>query len=96
MQKLQAKSKEKKYVFENITPNTRETNAVSMLPQNTERKSALTTNSPSKTRLLKKEYLHIKPLAWMPTQFVEHKRQKTKKKPLLSLLENFRGPPLAC
>ena len=37
MQKLQAKSKEKKYLFENITPNTRETNAVSMLPQNTKK-----------------------------------------------------------
>ena len=43
------------------------------------KKSALRTNSPLKTRLLKKEYLHIKPLGWIPTQFVEHKRRKTKK-----------------
>ena len=33
-----------------------------MVPQNTEKKSALRTNSPLKTRLLKEEYLHIKPL----------------------------------
>ena len=42
-------------------------------PSKHRKKSALRTNSPLKTRLLKKEYLHIKPLGWIPTQFVEHK-----------------------
>ena len=81
MQKLDAKRKEKetKHLFRNITPNTRETNAVRWSLKTQKKKSALRTHSPLKTRLLKKEYLHIKPLGWIPTQFVEHKPRKTKK-----------------
>ena len=64
MQKLDAKSqgKKTKHLFENITPNTRETSAVRWSLQTQKKKSALKTNLPLKLRLPKEEYLHIKPL----------------------------------
>ena len=80
MQKLEAKSQgEKQNTYLKRSHLTREKQErCSMVPQNTEKKSALKTSSPSKRRLSKKEYLHIKPLGWISTQFVEQKRRKTK------------------
>ena len=74
MQILEAKSqgKKTKHLFEIITPNTRETSAVRWSLKTQNKKSALKTSSPSKRRLFKKEYLHIKPLGWISTQFVEN------------------------
>ena len=60
-----------------------------MVPQNTEEKSELRTNSPLKTRLFKKEYVYIKPLGWIPTQFVEHKRRETKSTATALAFERF-------
>ena len=80
MPKLEAKSQgeKTKHLFENITPNTRETSAVRWSLKTQKKKSAFKTSSPSKRRLSKKIYLHIKPLGRISTQFVEQKRRKTK------------------
>ena len=80
MQKLEAKSQGKRQnTYLKISHLTREKQALFDGPsKHRKKKSALKTSSPSKRRLSKKEYLHIKPLGWISTQFVEQKRRKTK------------------
>jgi len=65
-----------KYVF--IIIITDEKQALFDGPSKQRKKLALRTNSPFKSRLFKKEYLHIKPLGCIPTQFVDQKGRKTK------------------
>ena len=80
MQKLDAKSEEKKQnTYLETSHLQHEKQTLFDGPSKHRKKSALKTNSPLKTWLVKKEYLHIKPLGWVSTQFVEHKRRKTKK-----------------
>ena len=76
MQKVEAKSQgEKQNTYLKISHLTREKQALFDGPsKHRKKKSALKTSSPSKRRLSKKEYLHIKLLGWISTQFVEQKR----------------------
>ena len=83
MQKLEAKSQGKKQnTYLKISHLTREKQALFEGPSKHRKKNQhlyiIKTSSPSKRRLSKKEYLHIKPLGWISTQFVEQKRRKTK------------------
>ena len=75
MHKLDAKSQEKKKqsTYLQMSHLTRKKQMLFEGPSKHRKKSALMTNSPLKTRLLKKDYPHIKPLGWIPTQLVEHK-----------------------
>ena len=79
MQKLDAKSQGKKQnTYLKISHLTREKQALFDGPSKHTKKNQHLRQAHLQNVDFPREYLHIKPLGWISTQFVEQKRRKTK------------------